>query len=494
MIAMKKTSWISVCLLLFLSACSPSNSDQGDSKPSQESTIDETGSNSAGPNSEESNGTEAPDESEPAKLVFSTYYLTDQLKTAVTKYEQLHPNIEIELQSGTASGKDLNDMLLNQEKYITTTNTSLLAGKGPDLIEMDLFPAEKYMKRGLLVNLDDQMKQDSSFTKENYFSNILDYSKIDGGLYGAPLYFSLEGLFGDSEAISKTGVEFDDKNWTMDEFVKVMKQLKQTGDRDYAFNGIPDDLLLSMAKENYSTLVTVSNKNSNFNQTEFANMMKQVRSLFVDGVVYDIYKEKGLPTAPGVAGSGGTYMDSYFYEASISSPGDYLTNTSASYSNPFMGKKFTKPKLYTKPHPKNAESGSYFSTFGTVGITSSSPHKKEAWEFLKFLMTDESMQSYTDNEGRGFGLPINQTAYNKLVQQLEAAGTIQTANSTSVKVDSASLAALRDYILGATHHVNTQSKFNEIITKETKAFFAGQKSADNVAKLVQSKMNLYLNE
>ncbi|MGV2788342.1 ABC transporter substrate-binding protein, partial [Clostridium perfringens] len=97
------------------------------------------------------------------------------------KYEKLHPNIEIELQATPSEGKDLDEVSANIEKFVTSSNTSILAGKGPDLIELDMLPADKYVSRHLLVNLRDMMELDSSLQTKDYITNILDNAKIDGG-------------------------------------------------------------------------------------------------------------------------------------------------------------------------------------------------------------------------------------------------------------------------------------------------------------------------
>ena len=42
--------------------------------------------------------------------------------------------------------------------------------------------------------------------------------------------------------------------------------------------------------------------------------------------------------------------------------------------------------------------------------------------------------------------------------------------------------------------VNYDSSIYDIVAEQSAAFFAGQKSAEEVAKLVQSKANIFVNE
>ena len=53
---------------------------------------------------------------------------------------------------------------------------------------------------------------------------------------------------------------------------------------------------------------------------------------------------------------------------------------------------------------------------------------------------------------------------------------------------------LLEVIETTTRVVNTNDSLIQIVTEEAQAFFAGQKSAEEVARLTQSKVNIYVNE
>ncbi|MBW4840155.1 MAG: hypothetical protein KZY74_12215 [Paenibacillaceae bacterium] len=80
-------------------------------------------------------------------------------------------------------------------------------------------------------------------------------------------------------------------------------------------------------------------------------------------------------------------------------------------------------------------------------------------------------------------------------------GSVATAKEGPLKgvpiqVNPDELDALENELAGATHLV---SKFQpdqlvEIIVEQSQAFFSGQKSAEDVAGLIQNKVTTYLNE
>lgn len=59
------------------------------------------------------------------------------------------------------------------EKFVKTTNTAMLSGKGPDLIEMDQLPIESYVKKDLLANMSEIIENDPTFiTSPSHLSYI----------------------------------------------------------------------------------------------------------------------------------------------------------------------------------------------------------------------------------------------------------------------------------------------------------------------------------
>ena len=56
----------------------------------------------------------------------------------------------------------------------------------------------------------------------------------------------------------------------------------------------------------------------------------------------------------------------------------------------------------------------------------------------------------------------------------------------------------RDYVVGfiesLTEHVEYDEEILNIITEEAAAYFGNQKSVDDVAKIIQSRISIYVNE
>ena len=153
----------------------------------------------------------------------------------------------------------------------------------------------------------------------------------------------------------------------------------------------------------------------------------------------------------------------------------------------------------------------HFSYTQSYGINSNSKTKRTAWEIVKFLASEEMQSS-------GLGSPNsiqNNNAKEKIASMLITGEAMQkraaamdmsgglAGNGQEVSKE---LTPEQQQALG--NYMETVDKFTKLLNKydihdekidnmvitEVKNFFTGEKTADEVAKVLQSKVELYLNE
>ncbi|QGQ94702.1 extracellular solute-binding protein [Paenibacillus psychroresistens] len=474
---MKKYSLllVSILLIFVMTACSSNPSGGAVEQSNNGNTIDASPNSTKGPadtiaNTNTPAAMEKPD-GQKHTIVFSMFYEEDFINEAVKKYEAKHPNITIKLNIAHPKGDDAN-WEANHEKFIKTMNTQMLSGQGPDLLEMDQLPVDQYVNKKLLANMSEMMDSDPSFQRADYFTNILDNIKLNGGVYGMPVSFYLDAIIGDQAALEKAGIPFDDKSWTWNQFIQTVKELAQKAEREYAFTySRPEYLLNEMVHANYATFVDQANLKGKFDSDAFTGLMNQIKTMYDEKVVS---KEQ--------------FSDNYFAMDKISSIRNYLLDAKGFLTQ--QGN-IIQTKLYDKPKAEGQEAGGYFQTVTTIGINAKSTNKPEAWDFVKYLISEEV-------ESGGFSL--NKKAYQKQVQQFLQAGVLKAdeegqLHGKEFKFTEADIQALEPYLSGAIHPVEVRpSKVEDIIIEEGKAFFVGEKSADAVAKLIQNRVSIYLNE
>ncbi|PDZ13065.1 ABC transporter substrate-binding protein [Bacillus pseudomycoides] len=400
----------------------------------------------------------------------STLGDTKSLKQAEKLYEQKNPKIDIQIKGAfPENGSDKEGSKTDDtsiEKTISKVNTEFLSGKGSDVIVLDGLPADKYGKKGLLTDLSKMMEQDKSFDKNQYFNKVLDNSKTGEKLYGIPLYFWLSGLLGDDAAIQQSGVKVNDKEWTWSEFTSIGKELSSKGtDKKVIGNTPPEQMLQFLVQDHYNELVDKTSGKAKFESDLFVQMLEDVKKM---------YDEK-IATADSV-----NLGEAYFnLLPMIMSVEDYFS-TGATFG-------ITGTKIYQKPHIAGQKKGVAFTPYTTVGINAKSPVKKEAWEFLKFLMSDEV-------QSKGNAFPINKALYEQQIKTLKEKGKIEHISGSMINVTESDIQELEKMVAEISVQSPQGTKIESIIAEESKSYFSGQKSAKDVAALIHNRVTTYINE
>ena len=157
--------------------------------------------------------------------------------------------------------------------------------------------------------------------------------------------------------------------------------------------------------------------------------------------------------------------------------------------------------------------GNMITIQSSYAMSSTCQHKDAAWQFLRtFLTKDYQLNLYC--------LPTNIAAFNELMDEakvieyekddngnykLDANGErirrvigrmYDGTNYTDIYIGITEerAAAIEELATTTTKLLNYDMSILDIVTEQAQAYFAGQKSADEVAKLVQSKANIYVNE
>ncbi|WP_239615310.1 ABC transporter substrate-binding protein [Cohnella mopanensis] len=459
---MKKIGFlVMLSIVLLLSACS---GNSGGNSTNGGNAID----------SGQPKQTEGAENGESKTVVISVMNKNRFLETAVREFEKKHMNIHIEIKEYKASensggnGMSMQSLsLADVEKYVQSVTTQVISGKGADLILMSELPQDKFVAKKLLIDLNDLMSKDSSVDQNALYTNILKASQDGDGLYAMPLSFSLSSFQGDTELLKKANISVDpNESWDWNEFVEVAKKFKQHSESEKSINLAPISLLFDLIEGNYAELV--GQGQPNFDSDLFRNMIQEIKSMYGEGLLNE-EMSFGAPAAFQM-------MDIYSPEQALTMP-----KTQA---------------YYQKPSASGNKRGTSFKSMFSLGINSQSKVQQEVWTFIAFLLSDE-MQALPDL----FGIPINKAVadqkFNEVLQKIEN-GTLETMMPKELLPDSETakkrIAEVEKLISEAKFRSSSDMKVLTIAMEEFNSFMSGQKSAEEVSKLIQNRVKTYLNE
>ena len=373
-----------------------------------------------------------------------------------------------------------------------TLEKRLMSSDTPDIVWLYGFGrAEDWMSAGIFTDLYKVMERDK-FDRSLLFENVVDCVKRGGKLYGMPVRFSLGTL-----AAKRSVVGMD--SWTVDEFIDYMENLP---DGTYPFEFASRKGMLDVLTElTMSSFIDWETAECSFDSAEFGKILAFAAR----------------------------YPEEWRYSKSIS--GDDLEDYRADSRKPLLDGKliFQRFSIYdisqilsAKYHfgtgdcvfigyPRGESSGGGTSVIPTscFGIPEKSSLKDGAWEFIKYVMSDGERDI-------DMGFPILREAFARESAEdlkrsfiMKSDGYLNlgehvdpdivkkiTAESGGeyFEVSEQDISMIESLISDAAPGNMADQTVTGIINEEAEAYFSGDKTLEEVQKIIQDRVGTYLAE
>jgi len=410
-------------------------------------------------------------------LTISIMNQDTMLESMAKKFQQKHPNIKVKIKSMSERRLSVSD------EEIKKFNAEIMSGKASDLICLEGLPYKKYIDKNIFADISEIISRDSTFDMNQLYKNIIEACKYKGKLYSMPVSFTFDALQADGALTDAQGIKLEGDNWTWETFAEAAR--KASGDK----NGDGKTDIYGLAKEDPLKLfeyifsssmkqyVDMENKQCHFDSEEFIELLEMVKVLSSKDVMHSTLDYDALFQGSSRGTIGFSFiedMNNFAYAVSKSMLGD----KAEVHAMPLSGEDM----------PRTFDATMY-------AISSSSELKEEAWEFIKFMTSDETF---------GRNNPINKNASEKMLKEMmksetssvlmvsDESGKTKTINIGPLTNDQYEHIKLTIASLGQLNDYNLQLK--AIIEGELKSYLNDQRSAEDVAKLIQNRVNIYLNE
>lgn len=439
-------------------------------------------------------------------------YLEEAVKLFEEKYPGTKVNIETfsampEIKTSEQGGNKLTAVEMKDDPqgrtdYINKVSTALMSGGGADILAMDVLPVHKYAESGQLENLDAYMDADGSFNRSDYRANILDAVKYQGGTWFLPLDYTFDYYAYDRTLISGgAAASFGSSGaFTVEQLIDIAKPVfdgssKMFNSQNYV-KGPGAGMFGKLLDEGYASFVDIENKKANFNDGSFEALLNAVKE----------YAELGY-VPEGVTGQrdAGAVM-SKMREAPIERY-FYKTKNNFSLIQQFNRNSGRKMMIMIAGSLAGVEdddeiagmsadkNGNVPFNFGQAyGLNANSQNKQTAWEFIKFMLSEE-MQLSTNLSPMSMPL-LNSAREEKAEMVLSGAfmGRGEPLDDAQREVLGKYMEAEEKLANQINSYIMKDTTIDDMIASEAAYFFDGTKTAGEVASVLQSKVDLYLNE
>ena len=414
----------------------------------------------------------------------------DAFSRAIQSFNRSQQDVRIEL-------RDYSDLLYgteDPEKALTKLSTEIMSGKMPDLLALEGLPYRQLAAKGLLEDLYPYLDADPELSRDSFFASALKSMEVGGGLYQVAPRFTVISLMGAASVVGDT------PGWTYDELNAALETMPEGCTVLGPYTGRDEILQMCLFLE-MDHLVDWETGECRFESGDFVKLLDFVNR-FPQEIDYEAGDASENPRTRIASGK------QLLIEADVSDPDELGINEQV----------FGGEATYIG-FPTSEGVGNILYVDGGVAMSSSCHDKAAAWRFLRQIMSAEETNGYSG------GLPMNRAAFDRLITEAME-GEYEKDENGEYKLDpetgeriplpkggggmSEGGGAVMEYTIWpmterqrdklldliecSTRSVDMNMQIYGIVRDEAQAFFAGQKSAEEVARLIQSKVSLYVNE
>ncbi len=373
----------------------------------------------------------------------------EQVEEYVRAFNQQSSTVQIELQ--TTSSYHANEWAEQLMQDVFTAET-------PDIICTNELDYYALAKDGALEDLYTYMERDPDFTIEDYFTNFFDSLAYDGKLYHLSNSFVLHTIFG------KTAWTGEQEGRTTAEYLELIESMP-SGMSLFGEECSPFSTLNQLGMLYPELWIDYEHNTNAFNTPEFVRLLEYCRSL-PESENWNYYmsphtSERFLTDEILLAEL--LLSNPYRYHYELIATLDQEEATLVGMAAPCGG------------------NGAVFLPDETFGISAASQHKEEAWEFIRFLLSE----LYQAERG-SMGLPVHRDLMRHQMENPDDAaygyGILETASPELAEATQEEMDKLFGYIEQTTVSTLYDRQLTEIVKEELSRFFDGKQTAEETAE------------
>ena len=415
------------------------------------------------------------------ELTLACMGLDWNVRTEILEFNRSNPDVRIVVE-------DYSQYATEDDYYagVTKLNTQIISGNAPDIFVVnERLPMETYAAKGILQDLWPLIDADAELSREDLMTHFFDVLSVDGKLYQVVDSFSINSVVGRTDVIGTA------ESWSWNE----LQALRQDYPESYIFGetDIREWIMESAILRNVEQFVNWTTKECSFHTETFEGLLEFVaefpEEFNYDDFDWNDYGSEGLRMRMRrqltcQANIGGFDMVQYY-------------NAMCEGKANFIG------------YPTEEGTGSTFSCYNGLAISSTCKNLDAAWQFVRTILTEEyQTQEYM------YQFPTNKHSFEAYKQQMMTPRWFETDPETGEEVEQPSnwywfeegdevqiftlTEAEYDLFMDLYEKTNVLSggneEISELIKEECQAFFAGEKTAKETANLIQDRVSLYVLE
>lgn len=381
-------------------------------------------------------------------------------KICAAEYSRTHPGITINV-----SNVQANEMTINR------TAEDMKAGNGPDMILLNRAQLLDMESAGCLLPLTKVLPQE---LQEQMFKGAIQYGTIKEELYGIAYEASIGCLL-------VADATWEKETWTLQEVLDLLKEKEKNGTMPERFASIyysatAEQLLYDLCVQDIenSSFLEIQDKRCNFESEEFCSLLRLCNAMGEE--------------------------DSQDYISSLERQEQVLNGNALTY---YVGGgliEFTNARelfgegFHCVGYPTNSGNSGLVHCYRCIAVNKWTENADIINDFIQFMLSEENQVKYTTYWVR------RDIILNNVYENTELAeGPVFMMDGysyTELGSNDGSAAYVNEYIelMNNSNLLSTEYEIQNIVMEEAQRYFAGDKTEKEVAAVIQSRVQLYLEE
>ncbi|MBQ5966344.1 MAG: extracellular solute-binding protein [Clostridiales bacterium] len=347
------------------------------------------------------------------------------------------------------------------------------SGSGPDIL-LNFTDFGEFENENVLCDLNPYIDGSSGINRSEYFDNIFKAFETDGKLFQMPLVVQGFGYLGNADICG------DRYGWTYADFLSMCNGLPD-GSTAF-FDKKAEDFMVEMLSSDISYYVNYATCEAKFDSQEFKDLLEIAKRCEVSRTRQSVGDDyEGDPVLDGMAAKSWA-LASYLLDG---------------VDNVARYKKVNYGRVSYTGYPSVSGSGFGAMANMSVGISSFSKHQDEAWDFVKYLLEKDSLVEL----GGSFGIPVSRDAVDekvqsqvKMIEERNSGTPDDPATASKYSIEDSDIAMYIGQIEHIDRKIANYPAIMNVVKEEAAAYFAGQKSVDDVCAIIQNRVKLILQE
>ena len=388
----------------------------------------------------------------------SSYVCSDKLKDAILRFNNSDPEYRVEVRP----------YIYNDENERNRMLMSIATGSDIDLIDTSLLP-DGAVDRQMLVNLLPYIDADDTLSRDDFIPTLLGSMMKNGGLYEYVDKYTILTMY--------THPEFaGDDTWTASGVELLIME-----NPELKVPSLPENMKLLFSWAATAEFIDRANGTCNFDSPVFISWLSLLKQMTGSAVEYargsalccishDLVWDIGIQTHTAMRGD---YSVVGFPDAEGN--GSYFIK---------LGKPGVPGSSRYLSEELDIRTGGESTS---VGILASGSGRDGAWRFLRTFIGSEE-EPYIR-----MGIPVLKETFEQAIQaELDRGASQEDLPYPYFSEEDADI--LRGIVYGTDKVVCTDGAVIDIITWAVTPYLEGKGSAEDAAREIQSKMNIYLAE